>query len=185
MKNNKYENQKIVKDISDEDYLEAKDNKVHRLIYNVVGFFAFLLFTIMFGGAGILSILQEDIDSSTRIIGIIFGITAIFIGFKALLFGKSIIKNISDLIKEKKLIITIYTIGYFIYSLAVMTPIFLIILSFINPKSELLNEKYKYVFNIMGLEAIIGAILFYVDAIMTSYNKNTKIVKIDKEKDNK
>ncbi len=181
MKDNKDEEQELM----EEEYIEETDNKVHGLIYNIVGFISCLFFMIMFGGIGILAIFQEDIDSTTKIVAGLFGFYAIFIGYKAFLFAKSMIDIISNMKKRKKIVITIRNIGYFIYSLPLLTILSLFIIGFVNPKHDLLNGNYRHFFIMIVLEAVIGTVLIYVDAIMKSLHKNTTIIEIDKEKENK
>ena len=185
MKDNKFEDQELVEDTVIEEYSGEEDEKVHGLIYNVVGLLGCTFFLFFFGGGGILAITQKDSDFVVKIIGCLFVIYAIFIGYKDFLFGKSLIENISAFRREKKVVITLGTIGYFIYNLLFITIMIVFIIMMTHPNSNFINENYGHIFILIAIEGIGGTLLITIDGVMSYFQKNTKIMEIDKENDNK
>lgn len=155
---------------------------VHSLLYNIIGFIGFLFFTIIFGGAGLLAFQQEDIDSATKVVAIIFFIFAIALIYKTIKYAINIKRILNKMGEEKKVIISLQNIGYFIYSLAFFTIMSMFILMFINPDSKLLNDNYMLLPYIAIGFGIAGTIIIYIDKGMSFFNKGTKIVEINNKK---
>ena len=191
MNNNEYKEIKLPEEMSKEEKIDLmlenpipknEGENVHGLLYNIVGFIGFLFFTVFFGGAGLLAFLQEDSDSGTKAVASIFLIYTVVLIYKTIKYAISIKSVLKGMKEEKRVVISLQNIGYFIYSLAFLIIMSMFILMFINPESKLLNDNFMLLPYIAIGFGIVGTIIIYIDRGMRLFHKETKVVEINSDK---
>ncbi len=191
MNNNEYKEIKLPEEMSKEEKIDLmletpisknEGENVHGLLYNIVGFIGFLFFTVFFGGAGLLALLNEDSDSGTKAVASIFLIFTVVLIYKTIKYAISIKSVLKGMKEEKRVVISLQNIGYFIYSLAFLIIMSMFILMFINPESKLLNDNFMLLPYIAIGFGIVGTIIIYIDRGMRLFHKETKVVEINSDK---
>ena len=74
---------------------KTEGETVNSLIYDIIGLIGYFLFVILFGGGGIIAILQDEPNATLKIIGSIFVLASIYIAYRDVLFAIDIKRHIS------------------------------------------------------------------------------------------
>lgn len=192
MNNNEYKEIKLPEEMSKEEKINLvldstkarnEGQKVHGLMYNIVGFIGFLFFTIILGVIGFAAIFKkESVEGASNgaiIMLLIFTIIFVCVTIK---FGINIIKVLKNMNEDKKVVISLQNVGIFFIALAFLTIMSMFIMMFINPESKFLNDNSMLFPKIAIGFGIVGTIIIYIDKGMRFFNKGTKIFEINNKK---
>ena len=169
------------KEQNESEIRKEEDIEVHSLIQDVGELIGCIFFIVFFGGGGTLALMQKDSDMGIKIVGGLFIIFSIGLLYKLFCCIKDIKENISSMKRKTKKVITLRNIGYFIYSMAIMTIMIMFIKMIVTPNSESITKDYDKYLMMIIIEGITGTVLMYIDAIVSVvFNKKTNIVEIDK-----
>lgn len=144
----------------------------NNLINEILAFIVQGLLFVFFTWASIKVILSNSPDSFPIGLFCLIGVAITLL--KTISTFKRIKEQITDIKTENKIVITIGNIGHLIYSFVFITVVGLFV-NLIKDKTE----SIKSFIILIVIEAILGAILIYVDNLLVTLHKNNKIIDIN------
>ena len=144
----------------------------NNLINEILAFIVQGLLFVFFTWASIKVILSNSPDSFTIGLFCLIGVAITLL--KTISTFKRIKEQITDIKTENKIVITIGNIGHLIYCFVFITVVGLFV-NLIKDKTE----SIKSFIILIVIEAILGAILIYVDNLLVTLHKNNKIIDIN------
>ena len=144
----------------------------NNLINEILVFIVQGLLFVFFTWASIKVILSNSPDSFPIGLFCLIGVAITLL--KTISTFKRIKEQITDIKTEKRIVVTIGNIGHLIYSFVFITVVGLFV-TVIKDKTE----SIKSFIILIVIEAILGAILIYVDNLLVTLHKNNKIIDIN------
>ena len=144
----------------------------NNLINEILAFIVQFLLFVFFTWASIKVILSNSPDSFTIGLFCLIGVAITLL--KTISTFKRIKEQITDIKTENKIVITIGNIGHLIYCFVFITTVGLFV-NLIKNKTD----SIKTFIILIVIEAILGAILIYVDNLLVTLHKNNKIIDIN------
>lgn len=144
----------------------------NNLINEILAFIVQGLLFVFFTWASIKVILSNSPDSFTIGLFCLIGVAITLL--KTISTFKRIKEQITDIKTEKRIVVTIGNIGHLIYCFVFITTVGLFV-NLIKNKTD----SIKTFIILIVIEAILGAILIYVDNLLVTLHKNNKIIDIN------
>ena len=144
----------------------------NNLINEILAFIVQFLLFVFFTWASIKVILSNSPDSFTIGLFCLIGVAITLL--KTISTFKRIKEQITDIKTEKRIVVTIGNIGHLIYCFVFITTVGLFV-NLIKNKTD----SIKTFIILIVIEAILGAILIYVDNLLVTLHKNNKIIDIN------
>ena len=144
----------------------------NNLINEILAFIVQGLLFVFFTWASIKVILSNSPDSFTIGLFCLIGVAINLL--KTISTFKRIKEQITDIKTEKRIVVTIGNIGHLIYCFVFITTVGLFV-NLIKNKTD----SIKTFIILIVIEAILGAILIYVDNLLVTLHKNNKIIDIN------
>ena len=144
----------------------------NNLINEILAFIVQGLLFVFFTWARIKVILSNSPDSFTIGLFCLIGVAITLL--KTISTFKRIKEQITDIKTEKRIVVTIGNIGHLIYCFVFITVVGLFV-TLIKDKTD----SIKTFIILIVIEAILGAILIYVDNLLVTLHKNNKIIDIN------
>ena len=148
------------------------NNEINNLINEILAFIVQGLLFVFFTWASIKVILSNSPDSFTIGLFCLIGVAITLL--KTISTFKRIKEQITDIKTEKRIVVTIGNIGHLIYCFVFITTVGLFV-NLIKNKTD----SIKTFIILIVIEAILGAILIYVDNLLVTLHKNNKIIDIN------
>lgn len=144
----------------------------NNLINEILAFIVQGLLFVFFAWASIKVISSNSPDSFPIGLFCLIGVAVTLL--KTMSTFKRIKEQITDIKTEKRIVVTIGNIGHLIYCFVFITTVGLFV-NLIKNKTD----SIKSFIILIVIEAILGAILIYLDNFLVTLHKNNKIIDIN------